>query len=250
MTVSTPPRPRRQIDPRYMTFVEHLDELRGRLVKAVLAIVLGSILGWFLAPHTIALIDAPIKRVLGQVGGRLVVDTIYGGFTLDLKIAIIIGFIIALPVTVYQFWAFVSPAFGENVNRWGAIWITSALVLFSAGAVTGWFVIPLAVTFFSKFQNQNTEILVFASQYVSFIVLILVVFGISFELPLVLVSLSALGITSSRWLSSKRLVFFFGLFIFATVVTPGADFFSPIILGGILYVLFELSIVVSRLIGK
>lgn len=233
-----------------MTFVEHLDELRGRLVKSVLAIALGSVVGWFLAPHTIALIDGPLQKSLGKVGGKLVVDTIYGGFTLDLKIAIIIGFGLAMPVTIYQLWAFIAPAFGSGTNRWGPVWMLSALILFSAGALTGWFVIPLAVTFFSKFQNQNTEILVFASQYVSFIVLILAVFGISFELPLVLVSLAAVGLTSSRWLSSKRLIFFFGIFIFSTVVTPGADLFSPLILGGILYVLFELSILVVRLMGK
>lgn len=250
MSIHSPARPVRPVDPKIMSFVEHLDELRARLVKCVLAIAAGSVAGWFLAPHTIAMIDAPIKKVLGQVGGKLVVDTIYGGFTLDLKIALIIGFAIALPVTIWQLWGFVSPAFGEGANRWGPLWMTAAFVLFAAGAVTGWFVIPLAVTFFSKFQNQNTEILVFASQYVSFIVLILAVFGISFELPLVLVSLAAVGITNSRWLSSKRLIFFFGIFIFATVVTPGADLFSPLILGGILYVLYELSILVVRIMGK
>jgi sec-independent protein translocase protein TatC len=90
----------------------------------------------------------------------------------------------------------------------------------------------------------------FASEYVGFITLILVVFGISYQLPLALVSLTAAGLTSSHWLASKRLYFFFGVFIFATLATPGADWISPLILGSILYVLFEASVLVSRLIGK
>jgi sec-independent protein translocase protein TatC len=240
---------RREPDPKYMTFVEHLSELRRRLVVSILAIGVGSVVGWFLAPHIIHLLDLPLRHSLGK-NGKLYLDTVYGGFTLQLKIAIMVGFIIALPVTLYQMWGFLAPAFGVGANTWAPIWITSALVLFAAGAVTGYEVIPLAISFFTKFQGPDTQLLVFASQYVGFIALILIVFGISFELPLVLVSLSAVGITSSRWLASKRLHAFFALFIFATVATPGADWISPLILGAILYILYELSILVSRLIGR
>jgi sec-independent protein translocase protein TatC len=237
-------------DPKYMTFVEHLQELRQRLVKSVLAVGAGSVIGWILAPRAIHLLDAPLRHFLGPHGGQLVATTIYGGFTLQLKIAVMIGFMIALPITLYQLWAFVAPAFGPGANRWAPIWIISALVLFAAGALTGYFVIPLAISFFTKYQSPDVRILVVASDYVGFISLILIVFGISFELPLVLVSLSAIGITSSRWLSSKRLVAFFAVFLFAMIATPGADLISPLVLGGILYILFEISILVSRLIGK
>jgi sec-independent protein translocase protein TatC len=250
MSAQAPRSHYRTPDPKYMTFVEHLQELRVRLVICILAVGAGSIVGWFLAPQVIHLIDQPLRAHLGPRGGKLIVDTIYGGFTLQLKVAITVGFMIALPVTVYQLWAFVAPAFGPEANRWGPIWIVSALTLFTAGAATGYFVSPLAVTFFTKFQGPDIEILAFASQYVGFVTLILVVFGVSFELPLVLVSLSALGVTSSRWLASKRLYAFFAVFLFSTVVTPGADWISPLILGGILYVLYELSIWVSRLLGK
>lgn len=250
MTVESPRRSRyREPDPKVMTFVEHLDELRQRLIISVLAIAAGSIAGWFLAPHVIHVLDAPLCHYLPK-NCRLVTNTVYGGFTIRLKVAISIGFAFALPVTLWQVWAFVAPAFGPAPNRWGPIWILSALGLFGAGVTTGYLVIPLAIQFFAKFQGPDIQILPFASEYIGFITLILVVFGVSFELPLVLVSLSALGITSSRWLSSKRLYFFFGLFIFATVVTPGADWISPLILGGIMYFLFEASILISRLIGK
>ncbi|HEX6506146.1 MAG TPA: twin-arginine translocase subunit TatC [Chloroflexota bacterium] len=231
-----------------MTFVEHLDELRHRLIISVAAIFVGSIAGWFLSKRVIGLLVDPVRKYLHVK--TLFVPQVYGAFTLNLKVAIFIGFAFALPVTAYQLWAFVAPAFGPKANRVGPIAIVSALLLFAAGVVTGYEVIPLALQFFGKFENSDLQILPFASEYISFITLVLLVFGISFELPLVLVCLSAVGVTSSRWLSRKRAHFFFGIFIFSTVATPGADAVSPIILGAILYVLFEISIIVSRLIGK
>lgn len=243
-------RPRsRTPDPKYMSVIEHLDELRRRLIVSILAIALGSVAGWFLAPLVIHFVDAPLRSSLhGQ--GRLIVNTVYGGFTLQLKVAIVVGFAFAMPVTVSQLWAFLAPAFGPSANRYGPIVIGSALGLFVAGATTGFLVIPLAVSFFTKFQSSDVQLLPFASEYVGFVSLILIVFGLSFELPLVLVGLTSAGITSARWLASKRLTFFFGVFIFATVATPGADWISPLILGSILYVLFEASILLSRLIGR
>lgn len=234
-------------DPKYLTLVEHLQELRLRLAKSFLSIGLGSVAGWFLAPHVVSLIVAPVRQYIGP---RLYVGTIYGAFTLNLKIAILLGFLFALPVTVYQAWAFVAPAFGARANRWAPIWMSSALLLFVLGAITGYEVFPLALRFFGGFQNHDVQILPFADQYIGFIALILIVFGISFELPLALVSLSAVGITSSRGLAKKRLYAFFGIFIFSTIVTPGADWISPLILGSILYVLYEISILVSRFMGK
>lgn len=250
MTAQAPQRPQyREPDPKYMTFVEHLQELRQRLFFSILAIALGSVAGWFLAPHVIHLLDVPIcQHMKGPC--KLYVDNVTGAFTLTLKVAIMIGFAFALPVTISQLWAFVAPAFGNGANRWAPIWMVSALALFVGGAATGYYIIPLALGFLNKFQTADIQTLVFASNYIGFVAVILIVFGISFELPLVLVSLTAAGITSSRWLSSKRVYAFFAIFLFATIATPGADLISPLILGGILYILFEASIIVSRLLGK
>lgn len=255
MTVNAPQRPRyREPDPKYMTFVEHLGELRQRLIISFLAILVGSIFGYIVANRVIRILEAPLCAALRRqdigTSCKLIVDQPYGSFTLTLKIAIMVGFAIALPVTLYQLYAFVAPAFGAGVHRWAPLWITSALVLFAAGVVVGYFVIPLALNFFVGYQTVGVRYLPFATSYINFLALILFVFGLSFELPLVLVSLTALGVTSSRWLGAHRLYFFFGIFIAATVITPGADFISPLVLGGIMYVLFEASMVVSRLFGK
>lgn len=249
MTVESPRRARyREPDPKYMTFVEHLQELRHRLIYSILAICGGSVVGWFFSQRVIHAIHQPLLAHTHQK--FIYTTTPYGGFTLQLKVAVIIGFMIALPVTTYQLWQFVSPAFGATANYWAPVWMLSFLVLFCAGAATGFFILPIALAFLTNFQNGDVQYLPLASDYVNFVMLLAVVFGISFELPLLLVSLSAVGITSSRWLASKRLYAFFVIFAFATIVTPGTDLISPLILGGILYVLFEASIIVSRLIGK
>src|SRR5437868_5933237 len=138
MTVESPQRSRaRQPDPKYMTFVEHLQELRHRLVVCLAAVAVGSVGGWFLAPRAIHLIDEPLRNSLGK-DGQLIANTVYGGFTLQLKIAIIIGFMFALPITIYQLWGFLSPAFGPGANKWAPVWMTSAIVLFVGGATTGY----------------------------------------------------------------------------------------------------------------
>jgi len=231
-----------------MTLIEHLAELRRRLLICVIAVGLGSVVGWILAPRALHIMEGPIRHYIGKT---IIVTDVYGGFTLQLKVAVFIGFAIALPITTYQLWAFIAPAFGPAANRWAPMWITSAIVLFFLGAVTGFLVMPLAIKFFSQFQGSlGVTILPVASSYLSFIALILTVFGVSFELPLALVTLSAAGITSSRWLGSKRVHFFFGIFVFSMIVTPGADPISPLILGVIMYVLFELAIFVSKLLGK
>jgi sec-independent protein translocase protein TatC len=241
-------------DPKYMTFVEHLQELRKRLIISVSTIAAGSVIGWFLAGRTITLLDDPLNAAYAaRHHGKhlpLYIDTIYGGFTLNLKIAFAIGFLIALPVTVYQVWAFCAPAFGPKANTWAPIVISTSILLFLAGVVTGYEVIPLAIKFFLGFDTSQLTILPFASQYVGFVALILVVFGISFELPVVLVSLTALGMTTSSGLWSKRAHFFFGIFAFSTVITPGADPVSPIILGVILYFLYLGSVLVAKAMGK
>src|SRR5579872_5519489 len=133
--MASPARPgsRRPPDPKYMTFVEHLSELRQRLIISVAAIGAGSVVGWFLANRIIHIIDQPVCHALGQKHCKLIVTQIYGGFALQLKVAVIVGFAIALRVTIYQLWKFAAPAFGAGPNRWAPVWMVSALALFVAG---------------------------------------------------------------------------------------------------------------------
>jgi sec-independent protein translocase protein TatC len=243
-----PPEP----DPKIMSFVEHLDELRSRLIKMVAAIVVASIAGWFLEPSVLRALDAPLIHALVKAGNKIttpVTDTIYGAFTIHLKLAVLEGIVMSMPILVWQIWGFVVPALPRKFYRYGPFVMLSGLVLFAAGGLTGYFVMPLAINFFISQGGGTIGFIPIISNYISFVSLIIVVFGISYEMPLVLVMLSLAGITNSGWLWRKRVVAFFIIFAVSTVITPGADWISPLILGAILFVLFLVSILVAKLLG-
>ena len=127
--------------------------------------------------------------------------------------------------------------------------VGAGIALFIVGGVTAYLVMPLAIGFFVGQGGTTITIIADGSGYVSFVSLIIFVFGASFELPLVLVMLSIAGITNSGWLWRKRVIAFFIIFAVATIITPGADWISPLVLGGILFVLYLGSIVVAKLLG-
>ncbi len=244
-----PPEP----DPKVMSFVEHLEELRRRLMIMLACVVVGAIVGWFLEPWLLRTLEHPLTEALKHtkhpITTHLVVTKIYGAFTLRLKLAALTGIVLSIPVLLQQTWGFVMPALGGRFYRMGPYVIVAGVVLFAIGGVTGYLVMPLAINFFIGQGNGLVSFIPDAGAFVSFVSLIIVVFGISFELPLILVLLCVAGITSSRWLWGKRVVAFFVIFAVATVITPGADWISPLILGAILYVLYLGGLVVARLLG-
>jgi len=237
-----------------MSFIEHLEELRRRLIIMVAAIVVAGVVGFVLAPTILHYIQEPLLRAFAahsqpRVFRHLFTSSIYGGFTLKLKIAFVTGVILAFPIILWQAWAFVVPALGGTFYRYGPYVVGAGMLLFIAGAATAYEVMPLAIGFFVGQAGTFVTILPDGASYISFVTLIVLVFGISFELPLILVMLCIAGITNSGWLWRKRVIAFFIIFAFATIITPGADWISPLILGAILFGLYLLSIVVSKAIG-
>lgn len=245
-----PPEP----DPKVMSFVEHLEELRRRLIIMVLAVVVAAVAGWFLAPSILQLISHPLivaeeRNHYFHAFRHIFTSSIYGAFTLKIKIAFITGIILAFPVILTQVWGFLAPALPRGLYRYGPYVVIAGIVLFAAGAVTAYEVMPLAINFFIGQGGQLVTVLADGSSYISFVTLIVLVFGVSFEMPLVLVMLSLAGITNSRWLWRKRVIAFFIIFAVTAIITPGADFISPLVLGAILFVLYLVSILVARLLG-
>jgi sec-independent protein translocase protein TatC len=245
-----PPQP----DPKVMSFIEHLEELRHRLIIMFAAVAVLTVVGWFLEPRVLSLVSAPLIHAMERnhypkAFQHLFVTSIYGAFTLRLKIAIVVGIMLAFPIILQQSWAFVSPALGGGFYRYGPYVVTAGIALFAGGAITAYEVMPLAINFFVGFGSHDITIIADASKYISFVILIVLVFGVTFELPLVLVLLSLFGIIDSSWLWRKRVVAFFVIFAAATIITPGADWISPLVLGAILYLLYLSSIVVARLAG-
>ena len=219
-TPSSPGQPDAEPD-QVMTLVDHLTELRTRIVRSVLAVVVGSAIGFVLAPAVRVLLVAPLPasalplQVLGPGDA----------FGIQLRIALVVGVILAMPVLLYQLWAFVSPGLTPAERRALRPWIPLALFFFVLGVTIAYAILPFAIGF-------------------------LLAFGLLMEFPIVLYAVARVGILSSARLRSSRRMIILGIAIFAAVATPGGDLVSPTILGGTMYLLFELTLIAIRRGGR
>jgi sec-independent protein translocase protein TatC len=241
-------------DERRMTIVEHLEELRRVLIISGAAWVVATIVAFVFNRQVIAFLERPIVDVLGQ-GNHLVKKPILTDpletITVPLKISSIVGIIAALPVIVWQFWGFVKPGLRPVERRFAGPFIASSLILFAVGAAFAYLVMPLGLNFLANFLGNDIEFLPNLNEYLSFLVILILVFGVTFELPVVILLLGLLGIVSSKWLRARRKAIYVGIIFTALVVTPGADPFTPTALAIPLLVLFEVSIVIlSRVLKR
>ena len=241
-------------DERRMTVVEHLAELRRVLIVSLAAWLAGSIVAFVFNGFVLGLLLRPLKLVLGHLH-TIVPGAIFTspteGLSVPIKIATIIGFILALPVILWQVWSFVSPGLRPIERRFAGPFIGSAILLFGVGGAFAYFVMPLGLGFLAGFLGGNAIYFPDINQYLSFLLLLVVIFGVTFELPVVLVLLGALRIISSSWLRQRRKVAIVLIIAAAAIVTPGADPFTPTALAVPLILLYEASILVlSRVMHR
>ena len=236
-------------DERRMTIVEHLEELRRVLILSMGAWVVGTIVAFVFHDFVLGLILRPLKGVLKNAHS-IVPAAIFTspteGLTVPIKIAAIVGFIVALPIIVWQVWSFISPGLRPVERKFAWPFGLSALLLFAAGGAFAYFVMPIGLNFLATFLGSNAIYFPDIDQYLSFFLLLVLIFGVTFELPVVILLLGTLGIVSSKWLASRRRVIWVVIIGAALIVTPGADPFTPTALFVPLIVLFEASIVILR----
>ena len=228
-------------DDKVMTVVEHLSELRRRLFIGILAVVIGAVIGFFLAPSAIIILKAPIS-------GPLYFTAPGSAFFLQLKLALMIGVILASPILLYQLWAFISPGLTPRERRLSLPWVPLGLLFLLLGVAVAYFILPFAVGFMLGFAIPGVlNPLITADAYFSFVTNLFLAFGLVMEFPIVLVLLNKVGIISADRLRRNRRYVFLGIFVFAVVVTPGGDPYSPTVMGTVMYLLYELTIrLVSR----
>jgi sec-independent protein translocase protein TatC len=230
-----------------MTIVEHLTELRRVLIVSMSAWLVGTIVAFVFNGFVLGLLLRPLRTVLGNshsIVSTAIFTSPTEGLTVPIKVAAIVGFILALPVILWQTWTFVSPGLRPVERRFVGPFIASALLLFGAGAAFAYFVMPIGLGFLANFLGGNAVYFPDIDQYLSFFLLLVAVFGVTFELPVVLVMLGILGIISSKWLRAHRRVAIIVIIVAALIVTPGADPFTPTALAIPLIVLYEVSILV------
>jgi sec-independent protein translocase protein TatC len=238
---STPQQPA----PGEMSLVGHLVELRNRAVRMVLAIAVASIVGFIFGDQIVAILKAPIP------GGKPLFYTGLGdAFVIKLKIAIVVGVILAMPFLLWQVWAFVSPGLTPTERRAIRPWIPLALLFFAVGTAIAYVILPFAAGFLIGFSTADLQPLITAGAYFDFVTTMFLAFGLIMEFPILLYGLSRVGIVTSQRLVRARRMAILGIAIFATAITPGGDLVSPTVLGVTMYLLFEGTIFFIRRSGK
>ncbi|HTR81687.1 MAG TPA: twin-arginine translocase subunit TatC [Bacteroidota bacterium] len=235
-------------DAREMSFFDHLEELRWRIIKAVIALIVASIACAFFSDF---LVQDMLLGPLRAAHLKVQVLTPYGIMLLYMEVILFAGLILSMPVILFQLWRFIAPGLMPNERQyvWQIVFFTS--FCFLAGVVFGYFVlVPTALAFFAGFGTQNIDLNIAADRYISFILSLIVGAGLVFELPMISFFLSKLGILTPAFMRHYRRHAIVVILIIAAVVTPTPDIVTQSLLAAPMFVLYEVSIIVSKFAQK
>ncbi|MGZ8579701.1 MAG: twin-arginine translocase subunit TatC [Actinomycetota bacterium] len=240
-----------------MSVMEHLEELRRRIVIAFFAVAAGAVVGWFLYPYVLELLRDPFCQYLRDnpevrppAGCDLVFNSPVDAFLTKLKMVGFLGLIVALPVVLYQLWAFIVPGLTSREKKWSIPFIVTSTLLFIAGAAFAIWTLPKALEFLLGFGGEAVVPLITFDRYIGFVTLVTLAFGVSFLFPVVLVFLEAVGVLSWQVLASWRRWAILGISIFAAVITPSGDPYTMFAMMIPMYVFYEASIIIGRIMKR
>lgn len=214
-----------------MTVVEHLEELRSRLTYSLMAVGVCAILGWLVFPWVLELLRGPFCAALRVLppsarpptGCQLVFSGPVEPMIIKLKVVGFLGLFLALPVVLWQFWRFVNPGLTQRERRLGIPFVIFSVLLFALGGIMAYLTLPKGLAFLIGFAGAGFVPLLSASRYISFFLLMVAAFGVSFEFPIVLIFLSLVGVLSSeKLIRGWRMAVLF-IAVFAAILTPSQD---------------------------
>ena len=239
-----------------MALVDHLRELRSRLFKALIFIALGAIVGFIWYNNgLLEFLKQPYCSLPGELrfegdSCKLIFLDPAGGFLLRLKVSLLVGLIVSAPFWLYQLWAFITPGLRKNERRWTVTFVASSTLLFLLGTVCAWFTLKAGLEVLLTLAGDEVVSALTADKYLNFVTMIIFVFGISFELPLLIIMLNLVGILKYDTLKKSRRWLIFLTFVFAAFITPTQDPFSMMMMAIPMVLLFEGAIQFARVHDK
>lgn len=238
-----------------MALADHLRELRARLLKVALLLVVGIVIAWFFYDQLFALLLDPYESARARladkgVNSQGVVTGVATSLLLRLKISALAAVVLGSPFWLYQVWAFIVPGLHAHERRWTKLFAVVAGPLFIAGVAVAYYVLPKGMEILIGFTPGTLQSLVDFGDYFRFFTRMLLVFGIAFEIPLFVIMLSLAGVVSGATLGAHRPWIVVGTFVFAAVATPSTDPFSMLMLALPMTVLFLVSEMVARLVDR
>ncbi len=241
-----------------MTVIEHLEELRHRMVICLIALALASVVGWLLYPAFLDLVRKPFCAYVAGLpvsdkpvaGCRLLGNTLLDPLLVKLKIVVFLGLFVCLPVLLYQLWAFIVPGLTAKERKMAVPFIVSSTLLFILGATVAYVTLPKALQFLLGFAGPDVTPLITFSSYVMFVLLVALAFGLSFEFPILLIFLTIVGVLSSARLRAARRWAILGIAFFAAFITPSSDPYTMLAMMIPMVLFYEASIIVARMMKK
>ena len=237
-----------------MSLSDHFRELRARVMRVTLVVVLGTVVCLFFYDQLFELIFEPYNRAREMLGEETTTNAVISGvggpLMLQLKLCALAGIVLTSPWWLAEIWGFVVPGLHSHERKWTRVFALVAGPLFLAGVAAGYYVLPKGIQVLLDFTPAYVESLVDFGEYFSFVTRMLIVFGVAFEIPLFVIMLSLAGVVSGKALGRYRPWIIVGTFVFAAVATPSTDPFSMLMLAVPLLVLLMASELVARLIDK
>ena len=231
-----------------MAFLEHLGELRNRIVKAGLAVVAGAIAAFFFHEWILDLLSRPYKNASG--GGTLAVFRPTEAFSLVMRLSLFGGLVLASPVVIYQIWRFVSPALSKREKKWIFPLTAVLALLFGSGIWLGYWALSRGLDFLLNFGGESLAPIIGADFYLAFAMRFILAFGIAFEFPVFLFAAAAAGLVGSTKLRQGRRWAVLIILVVAALITPSGDPLTLMLLSVPLYLMFEATILAIRFILK
>ncbi len=231
-----------------MSLMDHLTELRDRLIKTVIAVALGGVVAWTAYPLIFDALTQPLCDTVPDSCELIITDPLQG-FATRIKIAGYGGVALAMPVIAWQLWRFITPGLYSHEKRYAVPFVTATVVLFALGAGLAYWTLPQALNFLIDIGG-DLEPFFTPDRYLSLITYMMLAFGIGFQFPIILIFLQMAGILESATLRGIRRYAMIGIVVLVAVITPSGDPYSLLVLSVPMYLFFELSIVIGRVLER